>query len=62
MVYDESKPLHKAASRRSSKQHTQHKDPAASNFAFGQKTPAERGDAGHRQQIGRIDELEILAT
>jgi hypothetical protein len=43
-------------------EYEQRKNPAALNLAFGHETLASQGSAEHRQQIGRIDELEILAT
>ena|GEM_PF-5367502 len=54
--------MHRSGSHYSSMEYEQRKNPAALNLAFGHETLASHGSAEHRQQIGRIDELEILAT
>jgi hypothetical protein len=62
IVYDDWRAMHRSGSHYSSMEYEQHKNPAALNVAFGHETLASHGSAEHRQQIGRIDELEILAT
>ena len=54
--------MRRTGSQYSSLGYEQHENLAALNFAFGHETLASHGTAEHRQQIGRIDELEILAT